>query len=74
MAKTAEEASNSHVEEVTPQSLSDEQAREAVLAYIDRNPGADASESAEALRLPMRRTFAIADALIAEGKIEVAEE
>lgn len=62
------------VEQVVPSSLTDEEAREAVLQFIEEHPGADACDIADALSLPMRRAFAIADALIDEGEIEVAEE
>ena len=61
------------VAEVVPADLSDREAREAVMAFVERHPGADACDIADALDLPMRRAFAIADALIDEGKIEVAE-
>jgi hypothetical protein len=74
MANTARDTRTPRVEEVIPSALSDEEARTAVLDYIRNHPGADACDIAEALRLPMRRAFAIADALIAEGEIGVAEE
>jgi len=74
VANIAEGTRGLSAEEVAACKLTDEQARSAVQDYVRLNPGADACDIAEALRMPMRRAFAIADALIAEGKIEVAEE
>jgi hypothetical protein len=56
---------------IIPRDISDEQALAELRAYVTANPGVDASAAAEALRLPIRRTFALADRLIAEGTLEV---
>lgn len=62
------------VDEVAAADLTDEEARDAVLQFIRQNPASYVSDVAAALNLPIRRAFAIADALIDEGKIEVPEE
>jgi len=59
------------VEEVIPCEMSDEEARDAVLHFVRSHIGADACDVADALNLPMRRAFAIVDALIEAGKLEV---
>lgn len=59
----------SEVEEVASAQLTDEEARDAVLHFVKSHPGAYASDVADALSLPIRRAFAVVDALISEGKI-----
>ena len=58
------------VETVTPWQCTDAEAAVAVRDYITAHPGADATDVAEALRLPIRRAFEVCDALVASGEIE----
>ena len=58
------------METVTPWQCTDAEAAVAVRDYIAAHPGAYASDVADALRLPIRRAFEIADALVVSGEIE----
>lgn len=58
------------METVTPWQCTDAEATVAVRDYIAAHPGAYATDVADALRLPIRRAFEIADALVASGEIE----
>jgi DNA-binding IclR family transcriptional regulator len=51
--------------------MSDEEAQDAVLQFVQSHTGADACDIADALNLPIRRAFTIVDALIEAGKLEV---
>lgn len=59
------------IEEVIPSAMSDEEAQDAVLQFVQSHTGADACDIADALNLPIRRAFTIVDALIEAGKLEV---
>jgi hypothetical protein len=61
------------VETVTPWQCTDEEAAVAVRDYIAAHPGAYATDIAEALRLPIMRTFKVCDALVESGEIEEGE-
>ena len=61
------------METVTPWQCTDEEGKAAVLAYITEHPGADTSDVAEALHLPIKRAFEFTDALVASGEIVEGE-
>lgn len=57
------------VEVVIPWQPTDEEGKAAVLEFFEQHPGADTSDAADTLRLPIKRAFDFTDALVAEGKL-----
>jgi hypothetical protein len=56
--------------EVVPWECTDAEASAAILDYITKHPGAFATDIADALNIPIIRTFDLVDRLVAEGSVE----